>query len=113
MAVALTQVVGLAYVVDSSLTVASEWSAILKDYMVPLLARVMENNHPTQARTLHLLCGSFLDQSTLDSCSLCLLWPGGKSASTYFGHRVFHRTHDTHTESEEGSVQVWNRTDGK
>ncbi|KAK7678535.1 hypothetical protein QCA50_018407 [Cerrena zonata] len=57
MALALKEVVGVACVVDSSLTLASEWNTVLKDYIAPLLHRVMENHHPLQLRTAFVCYG--------------------------------------------------------
>ena len=42
------RVVGVVYVVDSSLTLASEWSTVLKDYISHLLQRIMALYHPAQ-----------------------------------------------------------------
>ena len=50
----MAEVVSVAYVVDASLALASEWNQILTEYLLPLLQRLAEAHTNTQVSILLL-----------------------------------------------------------
>ena len=92
----MAEVVSVAYVVDASLDLASEWNQVLAEYLLPLLQRLAEA-HPNPQVSPAMLRSDAISRPIPVPARRSILWPRRDETNPFTGE-AFLRAPTNHDE---------------